>query len=180
MPQKRARARVRYTPQWGGSVEKFTYNFIHRNKWRLDRIHEFEDQVQDALLIFMKIRDRYPRVVEERHFMALYKRALANKYHDQALYMKRKRVVHQDTSQDVSELYTGRIGELTHGGYAAALLAEAPEELKLALKLLAENPDALRSLPRSKHRQNLNMKIRTALGLDENFDFMSQMKELFS
>lgn len=148
--------------------------------WRCDRIHEFDDLMQDCFLIFHKICDKYPRVVEERHLFSLYRRAVVNQFHDRALYMKRKRVLHQDTSADVSDVFIGRIGEMTNAGYAAALLAEAPEDLKIALRLLTRFPKVLDNLPKIKHRENLNMKLRRALDLDPNFNFTDGMKDLFS
>ncbi len=180
MAQKRERAHLEWSPKWEGVVSGWTANFIRRNHWRCDALHEFDDLMQDAFLVFLKICDKYPRVIEERHFVALYKRAITNQFHDRALYMKRKRVLHQDTAQDVSELYTGRIGELTNGGYAAALLNEAPEELKLALEVFIKNPEALRTPAKAKERQNLNSKLRKALGLGEGYDFVGELKALFS
>lgn len=197
MPCKRVRAVVCFTPVWVGTIRNYALKFIHQNRWRCDRIHEIEDLEQDAHLIFIKISTKYPRVVEERHFMGLFKVALANNFHDRALYMKRKRVLEQDTSQDVSELYTGRIGELSNGGYVGALLAEAPEELQIALQLIANNPEMLKT-PRHAKRENLNAKIRRVLGTQSvafeafykrnlwrsqemrNYDFVGEIKALLS
>src|SRR5687768_14833046 len=98
MARKRVRGRPVWTPQWEGVVYLTTCKFIAKNNWRCDHLHSREDLLQDAYLIFMKIRDMYPRVVEEKNFMALYRTALSNKMNDRALYVKRKREVHQDTS----------------------------------------------------------------------------------
>lgn len=110
--------------------------------------------------------------------MSLYKRSVSNWFNDRSLYMKRKRLIHQDTSRDVSELYTGRIGEQSNGGYVAALLAEQPEELKLALNLIVNNPEVLTKTPKGLKRENLNRRLERVLGID--FDFTGTMRRIFS
>ena len=89
--------------------------------------------------------------------------------HDHARYMQRKRVLHEDTSEDVSDLYADCVGELTNGGYIGCLLSKAPLDLKRALDLVTKEPHHLNDAP-SKPRENLNMKIRRVLGSDIKFD----------
>ena len=180
MPRKHQRVHLPWIPEWDEEIRTWTLRFIYKNRWRCDRIHEADDLLQDAFLIFDKIRTKYPRVVDKRHFMALYKRAIINRTHDMSLYVKRKREIHQDTTLDVSDLYAGNIGELTNAGYANALLAEAPEELRIALRLLQTNPEVLRGLPKTKERLNLNEKLRRLLNLPDDFDFSLELKQLFT
>lgn len=176
---QRERARLAWVPAWEGKTLAWTKKFITANKWRCDHIHTFDDLLQDYWIIFNKISERYPRVVDEKHFMALYVRAVTNQMHDRSLYTKRKREIHQETSEDVSDLYTGRIGELTNAGYASLLLNEAPEELKIALRLIEHHPRVLRrKSPRGTGRENMNMRLRRILGVD--FDFVGTMKTLLA
>ncbi len=180
MPQKRQRPRLAYTPTWQGAVENWTHKFIRQNKWRCDRINGEEDLLQEAYLTFIKISEKYPNVVEPANFMSLYKRAVWNQMHDRARYLQRKRVLHAETSEDVSDLFEGRIGEVTNHGHLNLLLAEAPPELRQALLVIVNNPETLRDERRSKHRENLNMRLRRILGLDTAFDFASAIKALLS
>lgn len=176
MAQERVRAKLIWSPEWDGIIKGAAINFIRENKWRCDPIHSRDDLEQDAYIIFLKICDRYPLVVEAKHFMSLFKSALRNWMHDHARYTKRKRVVHAETIKDVSELYLERIGEVTNNGYLGALLAEAPDELKAALKILEENPKSLwrNSLG---PRENLNMRLRRVLGLEDGvFDFVGELQ----
>ena len=186
MQQKRLRSKLNWTPKWEGPIRAWSCNFISRNKWRCDPINDFEDLLQDAYLIYLKIVEAYPSVTEPQIFMGLFKMAMTNNMHDNARYVKRKRVVHEETSVDAPELATGRIGEVTNNGYVSALLAEAPEELQMALDIIENNPEALRGKPKVKRkRQNLNMRLRRILGFDtarlnelRNYDFTGTLKSL--
>mgnify|MGYP001572231057 CR=1 FL=1 len=135
--------------------------------------------MQDAYLAFHKVSESYPRVIDPRHFMALYKTTLRNKMHDHARYVLRKRECVEITSKDVSELFEERIGDVTNYGYVAALLNEAPEELKMALALIAENPTALDENISGK-RENLNMRIRRVLGISQDFSFDTVIRQLLA
>lgn len=177
MPQQiRVRVLLAFTPEWEPDLKRWTQTFIRQNKWRTDAIDGPEDLQQECYMLFMKCCRYYPRVVEAKHFFSLYRASVVNKFNDKSLYMKRKREVHTvDTLEDVSDLYS----EHNHAGYAAALAAEAPEELKAALYLLATNPEALRRL-RGSRRMNLNAKFRKILRMGEGFDFMRELKARFT
>ena len=175
----RARSALTWAPSWEGPVKQWAAKFIRRNQWRCDRIYEFDDLMQEAYLIFLRITEKYPRVVEPKNFMGLYKMALSNWFHDRAAYMKRKNVSHVDVGVDPLELCLGQSGELRHNGELAILLSEAPQELRLALSLIAGNPEALKAFqPRGQPRENLNMKLRRILGLSEKFDLRAALTEL--
>jgi hypothetical protein len=111
--------------------------------------------------------------------MALFKTTLRNKLHDHARYMQRKRVLHEDTSSDVSECYADCVGELTNGGFIGAMLARAPEQVKRALTLVSQNPAILNANPHKFHRENLNMRISRVLGLP-NFRLDTELKHLLT
>ncbi len=170
------RPRLKWCPQWEGPIRAWAIKFINKNKWRCDSINDFDDLLQDAYLIFIKISDTYPRVIEQPHFMSLFKRAMHNQMHDRARYMQLKHVLHQETASDVSEFYDE--GEETHYGYVSALLEEAPEELREALELLVKNPEKLRETDLSLPRENLNGKLRRILGFGSKFDFVGMLRGL--
>jgi hypothetical protein len=180
MTRNRVRGRLSWSPSWEGPVQGWAVNFIKANKWRCDWVHDKDDLLQDAYLTYLKVVETYPRVIEPKHFMALFKAAMWNAMHDRARYKRRKRLVHEETPKDVSEFCEGRIGELTNYGYINVLLAEAPEELHMALALLEENPEALRSRVNAQgQRENLNMKLRRILGLG-NVDVIGTLRSLLS
>ncbi len=178
---KRVRVKLIWSPLWDGPVKHWAIKFNRDNQWRRERIHDDSDLLQDAYLVFMKICRRYPRVVEAAHFMALFKTALRNEWHDKSKRDGRKRACGQDLTEALAQLYAGRIGELTNAGYASLLLAEAPDELKLALALLAEHPESLRAhRHRGQPRENLNMKLRRILSLDASCDVVGDLKALLT
>jgi len=158
---------------WGKVYEGYAANFYRSNIWRCDRLHELSDLIQDAYVIFAKVRDTYPRVIEEKHFMALYKRALTNNMHDKASYRRRKDAVEVYLSSDVSEFFAGRIGGVDNSGYLAALLDEIPQDLRRALDLLAMGLPPEPSTPRQRGmqtRESLSMQLRRLLRLPMNSD----------
>lgn len=176
MPQDNHIRPIIWCPLWEGPIKNWVTKQIKRQKWRCDKIYDFEDLIQEGYLIFMKLVAKYPRVTEPQNFMALYKTAFTNFIHDKAAYMQRKRCCHDELPHDVSELWNV-LGETTNAGYLTAILAEAPEELRLALDLIAENPDSLKHQPRGP-RENLNMKLRRILALEDTFDLKSALMEL--
>jgi hypothetical protein len=173
----RTRATPAWSPTWQGPVQQWSAKFIKNNKWRCDRIYDFEDLMQEAHLIFLRISDKYPRIIDPRHFMGLYKVALSNWFNDRASYMQRHGQA-VDLGIDPMELCMGHIEE-GHAGLLSILLEEAPQELRLALALLAENPEALRTeTPTAGQRENLNMKLRRILGLSAAFDLKALLTDL--
>lgn len=108
----RVRARLAWQPCWEGPTKAWALGFIIRNMWRCDRVHDADDLLQDAYLTYLKMAAKYPRVRKQAHFMSLYRRSINNEMHDRARYMKRKRMVNEDTAVDAGEL-PGRIGEVS-------------------------------------------------------------------
>ncbi len=182
---QRKRERIVWSPEWNDIFQAWTKKFLYANIWRCDSIHSIEDLMQDAYIIFIYISDTYPRVIEPKNFMALYKMALANKIHDRSLYKKRRSAAEVVTSSDVSEFFTGRIGEMTNAGYLMALLNEAPEEVKLALATLAKGlPDEgkRRSM---QHREGLGDKLCRLAGLKPSgyhpgMDVIGELRKLLA
>lgn len=161
----RKRIRVAWTPVWEGSIKSWATQFLWKNKWRCDYIFDFDDLLQDAYLVFVKINDTYPRVIEPKHFMALFKRAMYNMLHDHSRGTKRKRKVFVDSGFDATQFYADRIiGEPTNAGYASLLVAEAPEELHMALKLV-QDPE----VPKAMWGEGTDKWVRRSLGFDRKF-----------
>lgn len=172
---KRERPKLNWLPEWDRTVSGWAANFIKKNIWRCDRIDSFEDLMQDAYLVFEKVRRAYPKVTEPKHFMSLFQTSLRNSIHDRSRYMKRKKLVHEDTALDISELYAERIGEPTNYGQLQIIFNEMPEELHWALALMNNHPELLRT--EGSKRENLNMRLRRLLGLPDGvFDFVGELK----
>lgn len=159
---------------WEGPVKNWTKGFIRSQRWRCDPIiNEPDDLIQEGHIVFLKIITAYPRVIEPRQLMALYKAAFTNLIHDKSCYRHRRH--HERAPQDISELYD-LVSETTNSGYIRALLDEAPQELKLALELVAAGSHGLK--PDKQSPQTLNMKLRRILGLESTFDFKAALHDL--
>jgi len=173
------RVRVVWEPVWEGAVKNWASGYINKQQWRCDIIVGHDDLLQDAYLIFLKLCGRYPRVIDPRHFMALFKTSLTNAIHDKSSRATRKGECLVDLGADISDSCAEWAGELTNAGYLSALLAEAPEELRLALALLANEPGRIIApVNCRKPRENLNMKLRRILGLESTFDLKTALMEM--
>lgn len=183
----RRREHLKWRPEWSGPIEGWAKKFIYENGWRCDHLHEPDDLLQDAYLTFLRIEAKYPRVIEAPHFMALFKTAMQNEMWDRARYKMHKAALTTELDLDAAEYGAYRIGDLTNNGYLNALLAEAPEELKLALATFDDDEllEIMRSEParssKPKQRENLNMKLSRVIGFRRvRYDFVSAFKALLS
>jgi cation transport regulator ChaB len=185
MPRQRLRERERisFVPVWGKEYEGYAANFYRQNMWRCDPINEMKDLIQDAYLVFDKVKVSYPRVIDPKHFMALFKTALTNNMHDKASYKRRKDDSEVYLSSDVSDFFVGRIGEVSNAGYLSVLLDELPEEMKMVLTLMAKG---MPPEPKPKRtygmqpRESLSMQLRRLLRLPINSDPLSIIKRLLT
>jgi len=186
MPQgRRERVTLDWVPTWDWkpahakdfSPHRWAIIIAKKDGWRCDRIYNEQDLIQESYLVFMRIVAKYPRVSCATDFMKLYKTSLANWYHDRAAYMKRKNTQHIDIGIDPTELLS-QVTEC-HPNGINILLGEAPQELRLALNLLTDHPElVIVDNPIAGHRENLNMKLRRILGLDEKFDLRAALTDL--
>lgn len=172
------RERISWRPEWNNDFIKWSKYFLIRNKWRTDPIHELDDLIQDAYLTFLHLANTYPRVVDEGHFMALFKQAMKNKMHDRSChYTRRKNTVEAPITTDDEEVFSGRMGEMTNSGFLACLLDEAPDELKTALAMLADG-----SLDETGKR-NVKPNVKTrVIGAFDTFwrDKINELKEFLA
>lgn len=176
----RQRADLGWLPQWEGPVKGWARKFLLKNRWRCDPILELDDLLQDAYLQYLKVVNQYPSVREPAHFMALFQTTLRNEVNVWAKSIKDRRGVTVDAEADVPEF--------TNWGYVAALLAEAPEELKLTLNVFTNDQKVaeLRYEPKRKRfsrkglvpRENLNAKLSRLAGLDCNYDVLTALRRL--
>ncbi len=142
---------------------------------------DLEDLLQDAFLIFTKIKVTYPRVIEPRHFMALYKRALINSLHDKAAYKQRRENIGVHLGIDAADLGIGRIGETSNAGYLAVLISEMPDELQAVLNRLAQGLPLEKRRPYAlQPREGLSMQLRRHLRLPINSDPLVIIKHLLT
>lgn len=178
--RKRARRKIVWTPQWTAEFSGYSFNYIRENKWRVDQVHDTDDLMQISWVLFDHLATTYPRVVSQREFMALFKRALTNKFNDMSCHKKRRVEAMPIVPGDVTEIISGRIGEASNAGYVTALIAELPEEMKIALDLLSHSvPHSPRTGRGMIKRENLSTRICRTLGIPRS-DPVAGLKQLLS
>jgi hypothetical protein len=167
--RKKRRERVRiWEPEWTKALIGWSVNYIKKNMWSIEQgVYEIDDLLQEGYLLFLKLRDYYPRVVEPAHFLSLYKTAFRNMFFDLTRVVRNKnRAVEQGmallmTPCEMAEIPTELV------------LAEAPVELRLILSvyqddaLLKKLREPLRTNSRQP-RESFNSRICKLIGLDPN------------
>lgn len=182
MGRKRVRLRphIEWEPVWDGYVRNWTVGFIKKNLWRCDKVTDFDDLLQDAYLIFVRIRERYPRVVEPRHFMALFRTTMSNEMCNISRRQQQREMAIKDLDCDPCEYAEVCMSEFTNEGYLRALLSKAPHEIKRALAIISNEVDTI--APRSakpQPRENMNMRLNRILG-SRGIDFVGDIKAMLT
>ncbi len=176
---KRVRVKDLWEPQWDSVVKGWTRKFILQNRWRTETINDIDDLMQDAYIVFMKVRDTYPMVVEAPLFMRLYQTALWRKFMDKGRKLKNDILVARYMSQEISthmpEMKSYNEGPLK------VLLMDGPPEIKMLLDFL-NNDDNLKLLcePQRKRRgytprQNIDQRLSYLLGIP-SFPFRDTLR----
>lgn len=172
-----------WEPEWEGSVQAYTRKFIRENAWRYDPILcTPADLLQDAYIVFQRVKDRYPRVIHPPHFMALYKRSLLNEFIDKSTQNIARKGAFIDMDCEVQELAESLPCNLAEDGAMCALLASAPPEVRLLLSVFA-NEDHLQELRKPSRtgrglpRPSLNQRIKRILGLESDADLVAAFRQ---
>lgn len=136
-----------WKPSWSGGeggvggVEAWAKKFISQNLWRVRPLFDADDLLQDAYYYFLFVQERYPEVVDSKHFFALFKTCFRN--HVTGLSNKRTKENTCVMSALSDEMSAAALDEAAQradndGGFSDVelhlLLDEAPPELRLALE----------------------------------------------
>lgn len=76
------RVRRLWTPRWESPFSTFAAKYAETNVWRTYPFMDLADLLQEAYVVFLETRERYPRAVEPKHFMALYKLLMRSRFSD--------------------------------------------------------------------------------------------------
>lgn len=71
--------RIPYVPRWKGPIEGHAVNVAKSFYPKLCAFHEFDDLLQEAFLIYMKIKNTYPYIDNRAWFMSLFSVSLRNR-----------------------------------------------------------------------------------------------------
>lgn len=159
-----------------------------RNYWRVCQWYELDDLIQDGVLYFYKIANRYPDVTNKAHLMRLFQVSYINYIHDLA-----KQKTRQPDAR-VSDLFANVVDEFTaldniapaqpEMSYLQVLIDEAPQAVRSVLKLLES--DAGRQQLKSRyrirengHRETLNERLHRLTGIDLDIDLPHELTAYF-
>lgn len=129
------------TIEWPGVFEKWSKNFVFKNYWRVSRLMDQEDALQECAVVFSECKKRYiegqeGRVDNAAWFMSLYQTCLRNHFN----------LLSRRANHSLPLSYVDRI-EITETceseGPLLASLSEMPKEAKEVLRKIAEAPSEL-------------------------------------
>lgn len=145
-------------------LKRWTASKIRSNLWRFDPMHDFDDIMQEALIKYYKLKERY-QVDSPAHFATLYRTSISRMIIDKAR-ERRKRLA--DTYlEDVTEEMLPE-SNLQNLGLTSIILQEMPSELKAAVHLLTSGRVRLKldkPTKKLRFRENHNMRLQRRLGL---------------
>lgn len=188
-PRKSAKS-ARFAPEFKGPVEGWVVNYLKANAWRVARTMEFEDCLQEAHLVFLRVARTYTEVTEAPHFMALFKTSWERRFVDLVREDARVRenevaVDFEASGEDEGPAFQP-IGETDNDGELRVMLREAPREVLMVVNLLLRAPqemmDALLAPWRGQDRRMRgggSEHINQLLGLPLHHDTLQQVHDYF-
>lgn len=166
-----------YLPRFKGPIEGWTVNYTHSQFWRIESLLEWEDVMQEAYIVFMRVSAKYPTTDTPQHFMALYKRAWANHITDLSNEAtQHRRMVRMSDDDEVAGVFEFA-GEIENDGILGIKLAQAPDDVRKVLTLMLTAPQEMLEVlladwrgPDGRRRDGGGAKINAALGLPRGTD----------
>lgn len=205
MYRKRILSSRSYTPQWDGFICGFVVNFLKQNYWRVDSHMEYEDCMQEARLLFLKVKQHYGNLDSPQHFMALYKIAMTNKFNDLATKVSKHRAelcddsrvrYYENASNAADKDFNScclsfetdilNISDFDNDGLLAIMIEQAPSEIKLVLSLFMTAPVEVLDMfadnwkQRGKNSEFGNNHLCEILGLPEKTDIVGRVMQYFT
>lgn len=177
-----------YKPEYEGPIAGWTVNHIQANLWRVSRVREREDLLQDAQEVFLRCAARYPDMDTPQHFMSLYQRSWINHVNDLSNdQTKIKAEVGMQRGTSEEEYDWEPVGDLENDGYFAIKLRQAPNEVKQVLNLFLNAPQEILDLAlgswKGRDRRCTtggSKKICRLLGLPDELDVMQMVSDYFT
>jgi len=131
------RAKLVWTPRWEGEIAGYAHKQITKHLWRLTPYYEHADAMQEAWLVYRKLTERYPDVIEPAHFMALFATSLSR----HLINMSRKRTSRHAISIDTVSPEGGAdavLGGRYDAGFGMVDVRDTLERLSATARAYAE------------------------------------------
>ena len=180
---------MKYSPEFKGPIEGYVVNFMRKNYFKVQRTLERADVLQEAYVVFLRVKAKYPDVEGAPHFMALFKTSWYHRYTDLANADTAQRFMvqhHVYQQEDGGELGADCLGETNNDGELAVMLRQAPNEVTQVLNLFLSAPQELLDLAlgswkgRDRRCQAGGSKrICSLLGISPAYDVMKVVEDYF-
>ena len=138
----------KFEPKFSGPVEGWVVNFVSKNYWRVSRTMPRDDLMQEAYVVFLKVKRAYPDLDSPSHFMALFKTSWTREFTDFANADTKERGTYSENnvSHDGEVMVIDRVGDLENEGVLATSLRQAPKEVLMVLNLFLSAPQEILEL----------------------------------
>lgn len=180
---------VPFSPKFEGPIQGYAANFIAKNQWRVSRLYDRADLMQEAYIIYMRVVLRYPDIETPQHFMALFKRTWLNYFTDLANDDTRSRIMVQHTDLEDEDGFTTSpepVGDLDQYGDLSIKLKQAPSEISMVLNLFLNAPQEILEIALGAWRgadkrckAGGSKRICQVLGIDPSKDIMRAVEDYF-
>lgn len=175
------------TLQFTGPVEGYVVNFLRKNFWRIAGTHEWDDAMQEARLIFLRVQRKYPDA-EDKHLMSLFKTAWGHHFTDLSVKDSRGRHIQSESNlaRDEDSLPREMVGATDNDGMLAMMIRQAPSEVRMVLSLFLSAPaELLETAARAwsggpRGKKEGNALINRCLGLPENTESLEAVRDYFT
>jgi hypothetical protein len=179
-----------FTPEFTGAIEGWVVNFLTKNLWRVARTMDRDDCMQEAQLVFLRVKRTYPGVTDAPHFMALFKTSWTRRFDDLSTddSVIREAEVHYDNSAGREEdaAPVEFVGDVENEGELRVMLRQAPREVTMVLNLLLKAPQEMLDVllggwkGRDKRMKGGGSEhINRLLGLPEQQDTLQRVQDYF-
>lgn len=178
-----------YSPEYQGPIAGYVINHMNKHYWKVAATMPRDDLLQEAYVVFLRCKRKYPSLDTPQHFMALFKTAWNHQFLDFAnedtasrclVEMPRVKTAEGDTME--FELQ----GDGDNDGALAIAIDQAPSEVKAVLQLFLNAPAELLEIATDSWKGNDkrckaggSKRINKLLGLPEDLDVMQMTRDYF-
>ena len=182
------RTPVKYRPVFPGVIEGYVMNCLRKDLWKISATHEHADAIQEAYLVFLRVKAAYPDVQTGSHFLALFKSAWYNHFTTLAAKASVARIPISECSFGFEDgnFFDTLPGDPLDTGFLGTMFRQAPSEVKSVLYLIMNAPTELLEIATASWKNkghteaSQNRMMCQLLGIEESTDVVGAVKQYFS
>lgn len=178
-------------PSFVGPIEGYVVNYLRANFWRVKNSMEYEDMLQEAHVVYLRLAQKYHDIDTPQHFMALFKTAWSNHFVDISRKDTNSRLMmyenqFADNDDVLSNFLSSVVGDQSNTGHLVVMIKQAPAEVRQVLSLFINAPTeilelASKSWKSSGRNQDFgNNMLCTMLGVEQGTDIIGTVRKYFT